>query len=109
MFERGDVVSVDFPFADGGASKVRPALVLSNATIATTGNLIIAMISSRPSPAAPNVPLAPDMLSHPLPKSSNVRCHRLYTIDAALVRARYSRVSDEGMQLIFETVVSILR
>jgi len=108
MYVRGDVVSVDFPFTDGSASKVRPALVISNDSIASTGNLIIAMITSRQGRSAPAVSLTPDLLIHPLPKSSLVRCHRLYTIDSALVKGRYSRVNAKGMKLVFDTIVNIL-
>ncbi len=109
MFVRGDVISVDFPFTDGSAGKVRPALVISNSTIADTGNIIIAMITSRPGTVAPTVPLTPDILSHPLPKSSLVRCHRLYTIDVKLVKGRYSRVNAAGMRRVFDGVVSVIR
>lgn len=42
---RGDVVIVDFPFAEGGGSKVRPALVVQVEGLRTL-NLILAMITS---------------------------------------------------------------
>jgi len=104
MYERGDVISVDF----GSASKVRPALVISNDSIASTGNLIIAMITSRQGQSAPTVPLTRDVLTQPLPKNSLVRCHRLYTIDSALVKGRYSQVNTTGMKRVFDTIVSII-
>jgi len=107
-YQRGDIVSVDFPFTDGTASKVRPALVISNSTIEDTGNIIIAMITSRQGRYAPVVELTENLLSHPLPKQSLVRCHRLYTIDNTLVRARYSRLSPEGLKMVFDQVVQII-
>jgi mRNA interferase MazF len=53
MLARGDVVLVDFPFAGGGASKVRPALVVQNdrdngrLKNGRLKNTIVAMITSR--------------------------------------------------------------
>jgi mRNA interferase MazF len=50
---RGDVVLLDFPFSGGGASKVRPALVVQNDTdnqrLATA---IVVMITSQPKPGS---------------------------------------------------------
>src|SRR5438105_1682897 len=42
---RGDVVLVDFGFVDVKGSKVRPALVVSSAHLARTGNAIVATIT----------------------------------------------------------------
>lgn len=33
MYKQGDIVLVDFPFSDGGGSKIRPSLVISNITL----------------------------------------------------------------------------
>lgn len=47
-FERGDVVLVKYPFADGVGSKVRPALVVqSDTNNARLDNTIVAQITSR--------------------------------------------------------------
>lgn len=45
---RGEIVLVDFPFAGGGQSKLRPALVVQNdRDNQRLANTIVAMISSR--------------------------------------------------------------
>jgi mRNA interferase MazF len=45
---RGEVVLVDFPFAGGGRSKLRPALVIQNdRDNQRLSNTIVAMISSK--------------------------------------------------------------
>lgn len=45
---RGDVVLLDFPFAGGGGSKVRPPLVVQNdRDNHRLGNSIVVMITSR--------------------------------------------------------------
>jgi len=48
--KRGDVVLVDYPFSEGGGSKVRPALVvLADSYNRKLSHTIVAMISSSPS------------------------------------------------------------
>ncbi|HUZ61507.1 MAG TPA: type II toxin-antitoxin system PemK/MazF family toxin [Hanamia sp.] len=43
---KGDIVLVPFPFSDLTASKVRPAIVISNSTVNKTNDLILAQITS---------------------------------------------------------------
>ena len=46
---RGDVVLVDYPFSEGGGSKVRPALVvLADTYNRKLSHTVVAMISSSP-------------------------------------------------------------
>lgn len=57
-YKRGDVVLVPFPFADAGAAKTRPALVVSEPEYeAETGNLIIAQITSQAKRFSSDYPL----------------------------------------------------
>ncbi|MFQ5614754.1 MAG: type II toxin-antitoxin system PemK/MazF family toxin [Anaerolineae bacterium] len=47
-YARGDIVLVPFPFTDLSATKVRPALVVSDSDYErATGNLIVAQITGR--------------------------------------------------------------
>ena len=51
--KRGDVVLLDYPFASGGSSKVRPALVVQNdLDNGRLLNTIVVMITSRTSRAS---------------------------------------------------------
>jgi mRNA interferase MazF len=47
-YQQGDVILVPFPFTDLSASRVRPAVVVSTAAYSSSGDLIVAMITSRP-------------------------------------------------------------
>lgn len=109
MFKRGDIVSVNFPFSDGSGSKLRPALILSNNSIAGSGDVVVLMISSQTRTSAVAIELTPELLTNPLPKNSFVRCHQLYTIDQHLLLSKYGSVTKEGMMLIFDAVVSIIK
>ena len=84
---RGDVVLVDFPFAGGGGSKVRPALVVQNdRDNHRLANAIVAMITSRTGRAAePTQTLVevgtPDGSRTGLLMDSVVNCANLFTVD----------------------------
>ena len=108
MFERGDIVAVNFPYTDGNQSKERPAVVISNTQIAETGDIVIVMISSKNRTDNTSVELTANLITHPMPRTSFVRCHRLFTVTDKLLLAKYSSVNAEGMKQILGTVVSII-
>jgi len=108
MYERGDIVAVDFPFTDGSSVKQRPAIVISNNSIRGTGDVVIVMVTSKKSNATTMVALTTELLSNPLPKYSFAKCHRLYTIHSKLVKARYSRLNGKGMSAVMEGILSVI-
>lgn len=82
----GDVVSVDFPYAEGGDGKNRPALVLSAPNV--FGDFTVAMISSQGQDDG--VPVAQtDFSQGNLSAPSFIRVRKIFTIDkGALVAKR---------------------
>ena len=85
--QRGDVVLLDYPFAAGGGSKVRPALVVQNDFDNTLlVNTIVVMITSRVHRAArePTQLLidvsTPDGRQSGLMMNSAVNCANVFTI-----------------------------
>jgi mRNA-degrading endonuclease toxin of MazEF toxin-antitoxin module len=78
---RGDVVVLDFPFAEGGVSKVRPALVVQADAI-TSIHTVVAQITSAKQRHLPSRLLV-DPADEPgsgLRIASLVVCEQLYTI-----------------------------
>lgn len=74
----GDVVNVDFPYAEGGDSKNRPALVLSGPN--ALGDFTVAMISSQGQDDG--VPVAQADFAHGnLSAPGFVRIRRIFTVD----------------------------
>ena len=46
-YSRGEIVWVKFPFSDLATTKLRPALVISNNLINSTGDYLLMQITSR--------------------------------------------------------------
>lgn len=46
-YTQGDIVWVSFPFSDGSQLKPRPALVISNEIVNTTGDYVLIQITSK--------------------------------------------------------------
>ncbi len=88
---RGQVVLVDFPFAGGGPSKVRPALVLQNdRDNARLTNSIVAMISSQTRRAAEATQVLIQVATSDGAKSglrvdSVIVCSNLFTVEQSKI------------------------
>lgn len=104
---RGDVVLVDYPFADATGSKVRPALVVqadyNNIRIANT---VIVMITRRAHLAAVEPsqvlvdPLSPDGQTTGLITQSAITCENLFTVNQRRVIRTLGRASDALMRAV---------
>jgi len=104
MFNRGDIVAVDFPFTDGVDSKVRPALVMVN----SSGDVIIALITSKTSQPELLLEIDNALLSHPLPKQSYIRCHRLHAVHSSLLLHKVSVASPQLLEKVKENIVKLI-
>jgi mRNA interferase MazF len=90
MYKQGTVVLVPFPFDDLTGVKQRPALILSNST--TGAHHICCMITSKPPPEG--ILLSPNAFTGgSLPKRSWVRPHKLFTVNAAVVKKKLCSVN----------------
>ena len=103
---RGDVVLVDFPFAGGAASKVRPALVVQNdRDNGRLSNTVIAMITSRVERAAEPTQLlldvsTPDGRQTGLIMNSVVNCVNLFTVEQRKVLRTLGRLTPAQLSQI---------
>ncbi|WP_235954659.1 type II toxin-antitoxin system PemK/MazF family toxin [Cyclobacterium salsum] len=107
------IVLVPFPFDDFSATKVRPAVCLTN-TIGEYHHVIIAFISSK----TPNIPAVSDIVIREniddfsitgLAVNSVVRLHRLVTIPKNLIKRQLGELSatqqhavNKKLKLMFE-------
>lgn len=96
MFQRGDIVAVNFPFTDLTGSKLRPAIVMSNSNrITSTGDVIIVKITSVFRNDGLNLEIEPNDLNFTLPKESYVRCHCITAIDESIIKKKIGNATAE--------------
>lgn len=106
-----EIVKVPFPFTDSGATKVRPALIISSAKHfnAKIGLSVMAMITS----VKPSQELWPadieigDLQTAGLPVSSIIR-FKLFTLDHRLILGRLGMLSKVDRQNVQRGLKHIL-
>lgn len=104
-FAAGDVVQVEFPFADIEADKHRPALVIAGPSV--HGDYTISMISKQAHDDG--VPLgAADFASGALKSASFVRVRRLYTLSGENVLTRRGRLKPAAVTRVLAKLCPML-
>jgi mRNA interferase MazF len=107
-FVKGEVVTVSFPFTDGAGTKKRPALVVS--VLPVYGDLILCMITSQPGKDSDAIPLvASDFATGALPKPSNVRPNRLFTVSEKRVQGSAGHLAPAKLGEVVDKLVEIVR
>src|SRR5271166_4811897 len=90
--KRGDIVLLDYPYADGSGSKVRPALVVQNdRDNRRLTNTIVALITRNVSRVGEPTQLLIDLTTSEgrqsgLNQTSAVNCTNLFTVSRTKVR-----------------------
>ena len=111
---RGDVVLVDFPFTDGTASKIRPALVVQNdIDNARYRDTILALITGNVSRSTETTqllvdPATPEGASSGLHGPSAILCRHLYATRQSLVINTIGKLADTVMQKVNECLKAAL-
>jgi mRNA interferase MazF len=109
-FQRGDVVSVLFPFTDVSQTKKRPALILSNATINQTGDYLLVQITSQVRADGFSLPLTvADFTDKPLPLTSFVRVHKIFLLNESLIMSKITSVRPAFCQSVVNQLMALLR
>jgi len=108
---KGKVVLVPFPFDDLTASKVRPAVCLTEA-IGSHGHVVLAFISSR----VPQTPELTDVIldasrgdfpATGLRVSSVLRLHRVVTLTASLIVRQLGELSPGWQREVDKKLVTL--
>ena len=94
---KSKIVLVPFPFDDFSATKVRPALCLTD-ELGTHRHVVLAFVTSQ-TPADPLAsdlkldPAHPDFAATGLLGTATVRWHRIMTVSATLIRREIGQLS----------------
>ncbi len=92
QYNQGDIVLVSFPFSDLSATKVRPAIVVSNSDINNTDDVILAAITTDIKNDEFSFGLDNSYLSNPMTKPSEIRCHKLFTCDQSIIQKAITKL-----------------
>lgn len=105
---QGDIVLVPFPFTDGLSSKVRPAIVISGNRVNNSKDVILVQISSTQKTDTFSYFLSNESLEKPLHKLSQVRLHKVFVLEQALVLKVISRLKKQSQDQLINGVKSLL-
>lgn len=112
---RGDVVLVDYPFADATGSKVRPALVVqSDYNNGRIANTVVVMITRRKHMAASEPtqvlvdPRSPEGQTTGLLTQSAITCENLFTVNQRRIIRTLGRASDGLMRAVDDSLKAAL-
>ncbi|MBU2098770.1 MAG: type II toxin-antitoxin system PemK/MazF family toxin [Gammaproteobacteria bacterium] len=108
-YDAGDIVVVPFPFTDRGASKRRPALVLSSysAFNLPSGHAVLAMITSEKNSPWPLDVILQDLDAAGLPSPSRVRM-KLFTLDQRLIIRKTGCLAEADQIKVTDAIASLL-
>lgn len=90
LYSQGDIVLVDFPFTHQMNSKLRPVVVVSNADVNITDDVIVAAVTSAIRSDHFSFELKNDDVTISLRKPCEVRCHKLATLEQSKIIKRIS-------------------
>ena len=104
--EPGTIVTVSFPFTDLSAVRRRPALVL----VRTGEDLVVCGVTSKRSGRSDAIPIRDeDLVTGRLPKPSEIRPLKLFTMHRSLVRSVVGRVDEATREQVVRRLTSALR
>ncbi len=108
-YSRGEIVWVKFPFSDLATTKLRPALVISNNLINSTGDYLLMQITSRLRNDSFSLPInTGDYSGSELLKSSELRLHKIFIINELLIAGGITIVSPDFMKTVISELMKLI-
>lgn len=109
-YQQGAIVVVPFPFTDLSQRKRRPALVISNDAVNTTGDYLLAQITSRKKNDNLSVEItANDYAGNPLPAVSYVRTYKIFCLNESLIEKQVSATTGTFIQKVTRKINTFLQ
>lgn len=109
-YQRGDIVSVLFPFTDVSQTKKRPTLVLSNPVINQTGDYLLVQITSQMRNDGLSLPITSlDYSGQPLPLTSFVRVHKIFLLNESLILNKVTAVHPAFCQTAVNELLKLVQ
>ena len=106
-FDKGDVISVPFPFSDASATKRRPALIIAESD---SNNIILCPITSKPGREYEIKLEDQDFMFGKLNLSPcYIRPNIIATVDKSNVIRNIGKLRDEKINQVIATIIEILQ
>ena len=109
IYRQGDIVVVPFPFTDLSQRRRRPALVISNHRVNSTGDYLLAQITSRKKNDSLSVEITTsDYVGNLLPVVSYVRTHKIFCLNGSLIEKQVTTTTNNFIQQVIQEINVLL-
>lgn len=109
MYSQGDIVSVDFPFSDGSITKKRPALVISNQKVNSTGDYLLVQITSKVQNDGLSLQIGKEEFAQwELPLKSYIRIHKIFLLNESLIIRKVTSVKKSFLTKVISRISEII-
>ncbi len=109
LYQRGDIVAVQFPFTDISQTKKRPALVISNDSVNATGDYLLIQITSQVKGDHLSISINDsDFVDNPLPLTSFVRVHKVFLLNESLITNHITSVNPPFTKLLVDALLKLI-
>jgi mRNA interferase MazF len=109
MYLQGDIVKVPFLYTDNTGSKSRPAVIISNRLVNTSNDVICAQITAKPRNDQFTLKIENQDLDIPLPCPSQVRCHKIFIVDAKLIEKKISHLKQDKFSELINKISALIK
>jgi mRNA interferase MazF len=90
MYNQADIVIVPFPYTNLSGSKPMPVIIISNSNVNKSNDVIVVQITSNLHSDEFSFKIKDSRINSILVYESEVRCHKLFTIDKTLIKRKIS-------------------
>ena len=111
FYKQGDIVLVPFPFTDNSNTKRRPAIIISNASVNITSDVILLMVTTSKVDPAFRVVFCDSDLNKPLESylTINAHCKKIAVLEKSLIIKKISSFKKESkLKEILDKVYSTI-
>jgi mRNA interferase MazF len=106
--QKGDIVIIPVPFTDNYRFKLRPAVVLSNDQVHSTGDVLIAQITSKFISDGLSFQIKDEDVTRKLPLSSYIRVHKLFVLEEHLIKGKVSQLQKSAYNRLISKIVEVI-
>lgn len=103
-FNQGDIILVKFPFSNLSNFKLRPALIISNSEVNKTKDIICTQITSNLHNDKFSYKLENSILTNPLLYESEIRCHKIFTLEISMIDRKLSSIKSSNLALVLQKI-----